>query len=103
MLNTISQYPSKIDPMLFFQDNSLDNLNIINTYNNLVVQKKYDEANEFINSQENNHGYFADYFNAIENRIESLQVYLLTKAKKEVFMHSDIEPTQVNENMIWIE
>ena len=103
MINTISQYPNKIDPMLFLQDNSLDKVDIINTYNNLIAQKKYDAANEFISQQENIHGYFADYFNAIENRIESLQEYLLTKAKKEVFIHSDVEPTQVKENILWIE
>lgn len=103
MINVESQYPNEIDPMLFFQDNSLDKVDIINTYNNLIAQKKYNEANEFISQQENIHGYFADYFNAIENRIESLQEYLLTKAKKEVFIYSDVEPTQVNNNMIWIE
>lgn len=103
MINTISQYPSKIDPMLFFQDNSLDNVNILNTYNNLIAQEKYDEANEFIRQQENVHRYSADYFNAIENRIDALQGYLLTKTKKDVFIHSDVEPAQVNENTMWIE
>ena len=89
--------------MSFFQDNGLDNVNVVNTYNNLIAQKKYDEANTFINSPENIRGYFADYFNAIENRIESLQGYLLTKEKKEVFIHSGAEPAQISENMIWIE
>lgn len=103
MINTTSQYPNLIDPMLFFQDNNWDNIDIINTYNNLIAQEKYNEANEFISQQDNIYGYFADYFNAIENRIESLQGYLLTKVKKEVFIHSNIEPARVNENMIWIE
>lgn len=103
MINVESQYPNNIDPMLFFQDNSLDNIDIINTYNNLIAQQKYNEANEYINQQENVHRYSADYFNAIENRIYSLQNYLLTKNKKEVFIHSKEEPTQINKNMIWIE
>lgn len=103
MIDTTSQYPNTIDPMLFFQDNNWDNVDIINTYNNLIAQEKYDEANEFISQQENVHTYSADYLNAIENRIESLQGYLLTKGKKEVFIHSNVEPDQVNENMIWIE
>ncbi len=89
--------------MLFFQDNSLDKVDMIKTYENLISQGKYDEANEYISQQENIHRYSADYFNALENRIDSLQEYLLTKGKKEVFIHSDVEPTQVNENMIWIE
>lgn len=103
MVDIKSQYPEKIDPMLFFQDNSLDKESIINTYNNLIAEGKYDEANELVSQQDNFYGYFADYFNAIENRIYSLQEYLLTKQKKELIKHSNTEPTYVGENTIWID
>ena len=98
-----SQYPEKPDPMLFFQDNSLDKQSVINTYNNLIAEGKYDEANELVSQHDNLYGYFADYFNSIENRIYSLQEYLLTKQKKELIKHSNTEPAQMSENMIWIE
>lgn len=102
MINVESQYPDKIDPMLFFQDNSLDKVTIINTYNNLIAQKKYDEANEYIGQQEKVHRYSADYFNAIENRIYSLQEYLLAKTKENPFVYSDEEPVSGDQNVIWI-
>lgn len=107
MINVESQYTEQfnymVDPMPFFQDNSLNKVDIINKYENLIAQKKYDEANEYISQQENVYRYSADYFNAIENRIYALQEYLLGKAKKNVFVHSNTEPTQVNDNIIWIE
>ncbi len=105
MIDVESQYPIKIDPILFFQDNALDKSDIINTYNNLISQNQYNKANEFIIQHENIYRHSAGYFNAIENRIEALQEYLLTKRSNEPFIYSDVEPTstQTNENMIWIE
>ncbi len=104
MFDTTSKYPNQVDPMIFFQDNSLDKMDIIRTYENLIGQGKYDEANKFISQQKDVYRYSADYFNALENRIYSLQEYLKEgKIKKEVFIHSETEPTQADENMIWIE
>ena len=82
LCNTTSVYPNGIDSMMFLQDNSLEKLDIINEYNNLISLGKYDEANVFINQQEGIYGYFADFFNAIENRIYTLQEYLLTTPSK---------------------
>lgn len=82
LCDPISHYPEKIDDMTFFQDASLDNIEIIKHYNALITEGKYNEANEYINQQEGIYGYFADFFNLIENRIYSLQEYLLTKPPK---------------------
>lgn len=98
--NPVSNYPDSIDPLIFFQDVSLEKLEIMRMYNELVTQNKYSEATEFINDQ-NICGYFADYFNAIENRIYNLQNYILTKKPKQPFVSSDNEPT-VNNEVIWI-
>jgi len=65
--------------MIFFQDNNLEKIDIIDTYNKLISQGKYTEANQYINQQEGIYGYFADFFNVIENRIYNLQDYLLQK------------------------
>lgn len=96
-----SNYPTAIDEMLFFQDNSIDKMPIIQHYENLISQGKYDEANDYI-SQQDVYGYFADYFNGMENRIYSLQKHLLTKTKTNPFTISDTEPTNVEEGTIWI-
>lgn len=100
--NPVSYYPYKIDDETFFQDNNLENLEIINTYNNLISQGKYTEASYYINQQKNIYGYFADFFNAIENRIFTLQNFLLTKQKNNPHVYSDEEPDEVNINTIWI-
>ena len=106
MINTMSIYPNGIDKMMFFQDNSLDNIEIINTYENLISQGKYDEANKFLSKQQENvYGFFADYFNALENRIYNLQKYLLTKTKINNFVSSespDEEPESITGDSIWI-
>jgi len=92
LCNPTSYYPNKIDEMIFFQDNSLDNVEIMNHYNDLIAQGKYSEANDYINQQEGVYGFFADFFNLIENRIYNLQDYLLSKPpKKQPFVYYDEE------------
>lgn len=100
LYNPISNYPDSVDPLIFFQDISLTKLEILEVYNNLIAQGKYNEANNFISSQ-NIYGYFADYLNAIENRIYNLQEHLLTIEPKQPFVSSDSEPVANNET-IWI-
>ena len=90
--NPISYYPNKIDEMTFFQDNNLEKVEIMNHYNELISQGKYDEASDYINQQEGIYGFFADFFNLIENRIYTLQEYLLQKPpKKQPFIFYDEE------------
>ena len=91
LCNTLSDYPGIIDDMTFFQDNNLENIEIINQYENLISQGKYSEANSYINQQEDVYGYFADFFNLLENRIYSLQEHLLTKEKAQPFIFHDEE------------
>ena len=105
LCNPVSQYPDKIDDMVFFQDNNLEKMDIVNHYNDLISQGKYSEANDYINQQESIYGEFADYLNLIENRIFNLQNYLLNKKpKKQFFVYhdGDDEPSDIDENMLWI-
>lgn len=90
--NPISYYPTKIDEMIFFQDINLENIETMNHYNELITQGKYDEANNYIGQQENVYGFFADFFNLIENRIYNTQEYLLNKPqKKQPFIYYNKE------------
>lgn len=92
LCNPTSYYPHKIDNMIFFQDNNLENVEIMNQYNELIAQGKYSEASDYINQQEGIYGFFADFFNLIENRIYTLQEYLLQKPpKKQPFIFYDDE------------
>lgn len=106
MCNVRSYYPDGIDPMIFFQDNDLEKVDIIDTYNKLISFGRYTEANEYIKLHENVYGYFADFFNAIENRIYNTQKYLLQKgpAKKQyVCFDPTAEATEpdIEEGMFW--
>ncbi len=105
LCNTVSYYPNKVDEMIFFQDNNLEKVEIMNHYNNLIAQGKFSEASDYINQQEGVYGFFADFFNLIENRIDSLQEFLLNKPqKKQPFLYYDEneEPQNMNEAIIWI-
>ena len=100
LCNPTSFYPGKIDDMVFFRDNNLEKADIINHYNDLIAQCKYSEASEYISRQEGVFGFFADYFNLIENRIYNLQEYLLNKPpKKQPFIHFDQKCLVSAENM----
>ena len=93
LCNPLSLYPDKIDPLIFFQDVSLEKVEIMETYDHLIKNGKYSDASEYINIQSDIYGYFADFLNAIENRIYNLQEYLLTIEPKKLFIYSDIDPS----------
>lgn len=88
--NPISNYPNKVDELVFFQDNDLENIGIVVEYNKLISQGKYDEALKYVDENGTIYGYFAPFFNLIENRIYNLQEYILNKyktPKKQPFLH----------------
>ncbi|MCM1186613.1 MAG: hypothetical protein NC251_04230 [Lachnoclostridium sp.] len=101
-MTVASLYPNDIDKMLFFQDNDINAVGVLNTYHNLIAQGKYTEAGNYIGMHKEIYGLFPDYLNALENRIYNLQEYLLTKQKKNPFVLSDSEPKSVAEGTIWI-
>lgn len=102
LCNPVSSFPDKVDEQIFFQDADLDHFPITEHYNRLISLQKYDEANNYINEQSGIYGYYADFFNLIENRIHSLQDYLLKKEKKSPFVSSDEEPPILTDDTIWI-
>lgn len=79
--NPISNYPTKVDELVFFQDNDLENINVVNEYNRLINEGKYDKAIQYVADNGNIYGFFADFFNLIENRIYNLQEYESEKYK----------------------
>ena len=62
LCNPVSYYTIKIDEMTCFQDNDLEKVEIINTYDSLVAQGRYSEAIDYINQQKGIYGFFADFF-----------------------------------------
>ncbi len=101
-MNAVSRYPDAIDEMIFFQDNGIEKMDVVNQYNDLISRGKYDDANEYISRHTEIYGFFANYMNALENRICNLQEYLLSKRKKNPFTLSDDEPEQAENGTVWI-
>ena len=105
LCNPVSYYPAKIDEMTFFQDNNLEKIEDINHYNDLISQGKYSEASDYINRQEGIYGFFSDFYNLIENRIYTLQEYLLQKPQKTqpFIYYDDYEHFPINELHLFFE
>ncbi|MBD5551912.1 MAG: hypothetical protein HDQ96_12195 [Lachnospiraceae bacterium] len=105
LCNPVSYYPAKIDEMTFFQDNNLEKIENVNHYNDLISQGKYSEASDYINKQEGIYGFFADFYNLIENRIYTLQEYLLQKPQKTqpFIYYDDYEHFPINELHLFFE
>ncbi len=101
LLNPLSKYPDSVDPMIFFQDINLTQVEAMDTYGRLISQGSYKQANDYIAGQDGIHGWFADYFNAIENRIYKLQEYLLSQEPDYLFLSSDTEP-DADIRAIWL-
>ena len=74
LYNPISNYPDSIDPMIFFQDISLTQTEVMDTYDQLILQ----------------------------NRIYHLQEYLLTVEPYRPFVSSEAEPADIDNETIWI-
>lgn len=90
LCNPASSYPDKVDEMIFFQDNSLEQTEIMKSYQNLIAQGDFTAADAYISQQEGIYGFFADFLNLIENRIDHLQEFLLNKpTKKQPFLYYD--------------
>lgn len=97
----ISIFPSGIDRRIYFSDINIDGVPIMDTYNQLISERKYTEANNFISQQNVVHHYSADLFNYIEAIIESTQEYISNLEKYNPFHTSDAEPS-IEVNEFWI-
>lgn len=96
-----SSFPSKVDPLIFFQDIDISQVPILTEYQKFVKREMYDDANEYIDSKDL-HGYCAGLFNLIENRIDAAQKHLLTKQKVNPIIYQTTEPNDVIANYtIW--
>lgn len=102
--NEESQYPQKVDELIFYQDVDLAHLPILEEHEALIQQKQYTLASEYLQKQT---GYFscsAGLFNLIQNRIKALQDDLLATGKKNPHIYSELEPKEnVTTDTIWID
>lgn len=115
MIDPLSYFPDKIDPLGYWSDVSISQEDIMNQYNSYIAlgtQEGYTAAYDLIN-QSAIFGWFANYLNAIENRICSLQDYLTNQnfTHPDQNLYTTAEPTQFSDitstralavNDVWI-
>lgn len=73
---------------------TMDN-DVVSVHKELINNYKYTEATEYINQSEllKKKGFRSSFFNAIEKKIQELQIYLLNKNASPDEYYSITEPT----------
>ena len=91
MKDTSTKFPTKIDSRIFFQDISLDDLNVWEQHKTLISLGSYTKASELRNDSEIDF-YGAWLLNLLENRLEAIGSFLLQKNKPNLQVYSNVEP-----------
>ena len=103
MRNVLSVFPDGIDSRVYFSDINLENVSIMNQYQELIKAGRYTDASQLLNSNDNIFFYGAWVLNMFENRLRNTGKYLLNKEKISANIYQSEEPTEdLKENLIWI-
>ena len=102
MRDIATKFPNDIDNRLFFSDISNEQVPIMNTYNNYIANGEYDKVSEFLNNSEV-FFYGAWLLNMLENRLYVIGDYLIKQEKSNLTIYSNSEPSNLYEDMNWIE
>lgn len=95
MISTTSTFPDSIDPLYYHSDVSIGQQEVMDQYNSYIAARNYTAAYALI-SEYSIFGWFADYFNMIENRISAVQAYLIDTMKADhpdQNLYTEEEPT----------
>ena len=96
-----------IDELYFVphSDAGIDELELIEEHNNLINNKQYEEAVTLLEENQSTKGMTASLLNLIQNKIRSLQLFLLNEfVASPIEYFSDTEPTaeEMGDKIIWI-
>lgn len=106
--STSTNFPDSVDTRRFFSDVSLPHGEILEGYNDLIKQQKYQEASQYLYNNVEvpnvNMDYNGSYlWNKIDNQLVAIENYATTMDSTEVRPHYDtVAPTQTWSNMTWI-
>lgn len=81
----------QVDSRIFFQDISLDDLDVLEQHKTLISLESYTKASELLNNSEIDF-YGAWLLNLLENRLEAIGSFLLEKNKPTLQVYSSVEP-----------
>lgn len=96
-----SVFPNSIDDLPFISDVDIPSKNIMISIQNYIDQGDYDNASKLCNTN-NITTINSDYFNMIQNRIYSLQNYLITLDRCNR-VETGNEPKSPTNGMTWID
>lgn len=91
MKDTSTKFPTEIDSRIFFQDISLDDLDVWEQHKTLISSGSYTKASELLDDSEIDF-YGAWLLNLLENRLEAIGSFLLQKNKTNLQVYSGVEP-----------
>ena len=96
-----TKYPGGIDDRIFFQDISIDKLEIMKRYQTLIANGAYTNASNYINNT-NISFYGAYILNMLEERLIAIEDYVVHEMEKpDMVAYSDEEPTDVEVGYCW--
>lgn len=96
-----SKYPTEIDPLIFYQDITIDKKKYMDEYYRLFSEKKYTEASQYI-ADKGVDGMFASLMNLLVNRLEATQKHIKTKTKQQKTYFETDRPSSPTYGTIWI-
>ena len=88
-----SRFPSEVDDLLCLNDVDLEQLPISNQHKELILEERYTEAGELLESS-NIDSMCASLFNLLENRIYATQYHLINKHTKWHEIHGVESPIE---------
>lgn len=99
MKQSESTFPQQIDPRLYYSDTSLNYVDLMTNYQNLVKQGRYTQASELLNSSDA--AYFGAWLlNLLEDRVYKVGKFIKDSEENELLIQDD-EPRYTEGNM-WV-
>lgn len=99
-----STFPSVVDDLIYFADESLMTHEDIETYRGYLQNGDYTGAKNFLDTVANADYYGADLFNMIEERIYNTQLFVSGREKLSPIVYSSTEPSTMQEyQKVWID
>lgn len=89
-----------IDNRLYFSDISINKESIMNEYQSLLSQGRFDDALDLIQDED---FYGAWLLNLLENRLHNLYIYINGLNKPTLELYQAEEPVNADIGMVWIE
>lgn len=80
MVDVTSKFPDSVDELNYHSDVNIAQKDVMDQYEKYIQAHNYSQAYALIKNS-NIFGWFADYFNMLENRIYSTQEYLLSTGR----------------------